>query len=1466
MVAGSSVMPGFAQEAFYVSDSSESSVEQITESITMALEEAAETSSMTALETASEITSAEQTPDAASAETEPAATSAETEPAATSAETEPAATSAETAPAATSAETAPAATSAETAPAATSAETAPVTTSAETVPEETPATTAETTSAETASSSEAETEAAPFVSTMTSASVWAGGDEEASQMSMYAPVMLALEDEEVTDKQVSANQLVATMLSKLGCGYSQPNRYAEYYYDCSSLVQRSMKELGITQNVPQTTYDWDLHCRDMEVGDSIYFSGEGGILAYKLTARNTTILENPEAFVIPGTITIYIEPGRSSGHAAVSLGSFPRVTNGLDPAKEGVAIVNATKNSVIELLAANYGVSLDLLNGSNRFSGNPNVWLDSNHIGEDIQIGVNKFSGSYNPIYRVEALNTSVGVCVNNLTTGTHGYNVRYVLTPTTLPAAPSIVETNVTEVTADGYRVEVVFDAPAGIRQVQMPTWTKTNEQDDIIWHEAEINGTRASYYVSVAEHNNEIDTYFTHVYVTDSAGREVVKELAVKLYQDEETPSEEPSTEAPSEEPSTEAPSVEPSTEAPSEEPSTEAPSEEPSTEPSEEETTAPSEEEEKLAIKSIAVSDESTKGYRVTVTFTAPAGVKEVEMPSWSKANGQDDLIWHKAQVSGNTATFFVPVATHNNEKGEYITHVYVRDKAGQFALEGVEATVPSTDEPMVPPVTSLLEIKSVSASNVSSDGYEVTVEFSAPAGVKEVVMPTWTKNEGQDDLIWHKADVSGNKATFYVPTSAHTYASGTYITHVYVRDLAGKEVLEGIEVSVPEKMNDEVIGFGDIETSEVTAAGFKITIPFLASHGVSSIKVPVWTEKDGQDDLVWHETQINGNIATAYIPTSAHKNELGNYVIHIYMYGNKGTTKFFDFTIEVKGDTVYPDDELAIHDVTISNASNDGYQVTAAFSAPAGVKEVLMPTWTKKNGQDDVVWHKATVSGNTATFYVSAADHNNEKGEYITHVYVYDNNGNKVLKEVTCNTANYVSIGGDFYMRSAGPAYITSQGYFVHVEMYAKYGIREILYPTWTEKDGQDDLIWYRGEMTEKKDNIYFASLYVPTADHNRETGTYYTHLYITDNTGKQQYRDFTITVPESEGTTTPSDPSDASLLEILSMTTSEVTASGYRVTVTFDSRASVKEVEMPTWTTADGQDDLIWHKAQIEGNTATFYVPVSQHGDASGEYTTHVYVRDQSGNEVHDGFTVDVPAAQQTAPSTPSTPSVPSGTGDPVIHSVKYSELSVSGYRVTVEFSAPAGVKEVEMPTWTRANEQDDLVWHKATVSGNTATFYVPISSHRNESGLYLTHVYVRDNNGKSALDFVEVTVPSGSGSTTTIPSVPSGISPKPQTDGNVAITSIVTKDSSANGYWVIATFNGIVNEVRMPSWSLANEKDDLIWHQATVNGNTAYCYIPAAEHGYQTGFYQTHVYVYGVNGQLEIKNIYAKVQ
>lgn len=70
-------------------------------------------------------------------------------------------------------------------------------------------------------------------------------------------------------------------MSKVGCRYSQDKRYQEGYYDCSSLVQRLYKEVGI--DLPATAAEQGKYCfknamlinkKDLNLGDLIFYSYE----------------------------------------------------------------------------------------------------------------------------------------------------------------------------------------------------------------------------------------------------------------------------------------------------------------------------------------------------------------------------------------------------------------------------------------------------------------------------------------------------------------------------------------------------------------------------------------------------------------------------------------------------------------------------------------------------------------------------------------------------------------------------------------------------------------------------------------------------------------------------------------------------------------------------------------------------------------------------------------------------------------------------------------------------------------------------------------------------------------------------------------------------------------------------------------------------------------------------------------
>ncbi len=106
---------------------------------------------------------------------------------------------------------------------------------------------------------------------------------------------------------------------------------------------------------------------------------------------------------------------------------------------------------------------------------------------------------------------------------------------------------------------------------------------------------------------------------------------------------------------------------------------------------------------------------------------------------------------------------------------------------------------------------------------------------------------------------------------------------------------------------------------------------------------------------------------------------------------------------------------------INSAEIVSVTGSGYTVRCKASDNGHIQRVSFPTWTTANWQDDLVdnWKDNTAvyspdSNGYYTFKVNISDHNNESGEYNTHVYVYDSVGNKVLKTLTCEVYPLTSI--------------------------------------------------------------------------------------------------------------------------------------------------------------------------------------------------------------------------------------------------------------------------------------------------------------------------------------------------------------------------------------------------------------------------------------------------------------------
>lgn len=225
------------------------------------------------------------------------------------------------------------------------------------------------------------------------------------------------------------------------------------------------------------------------------------------------------------------------------------------------------------------------------------------------------------------------------------------------------------------------------------------------------------------------------------------------------------------------------------------------------------------------------------------------------------------------------------------------------------EGVESQNPKAD-------------LAITGLNNATSSYDLVISnLVAPRGFKEVLVPTWSEKNGQDDIIWYKAAKQANgdyKVT--VRSSNHKGDSGLYNSHVYLVDNDGKYIgLGGKQVTLDITKTQGTLTIANNDKNRGT---FDVLITNLTNpSGISGVLIPVWSEQNGQDDLVWHNaTKQDDGSYKVTISASQHKWNSGKYIVHGYIVDASGKNIGFGAT---SADVVAPK--------KIGSASRGNYDV-------------------------------------------------------------------------------------------------------------------------------------------------------------------------------------------------------------------------------------------------------------------------------------------------------------------------------------------------------------------------------------------------------------------------------------------------------------------------------------------------------------------------------------------------------
>ena len=469
---------------------------------------------------------------------------------------------------------------------------------------------------------------------------------------------------------------------------------------------------------------------------------------------------------------------------------------------------------------------------------------------------------------------------------------------------------------------------APNGVKEVLVPSWSLEHGQDDLIWHKATKQGD-GSYRVTIkaSEHKGNKGNYRADAYVVDNSNnRHYIAEKVVAV--DYARPS----------------------------------------------------------GVLSIENNDTAAGTFDAVVrNIVAPNGVKEILVPSWSLAGGQDDLIWHKATLqSDGSYRVTIKATDHKNSTGKYRADAYLVDDSNTpfYLTEKVVEVIQTR------PTASLI----IENNNAELGTFDAVVRnISAPNGIKEVLVPSWSLVNGQDDIIWHKATrQSDGSYRVTIKSDEHKNSLGNYRADLYIVDNTNQR--HYITETVVDVKHNKPIGTISIVNNNKDTGTFDVIIKDVYSpKGVRTVKVPTWSDKDGQDDIRWYEAtrQANGDYKVS-VKASDHKNSTGKYFVHLYYIQNDGSLIGVGGTsTEVEFRNAKTKTQTGIKNV---NSGAGTYTVTVD-QAPQGrrIKNIRVAAWSQAH-QENLFWYSTAPSGMHTEVQVSAANHQYQSGNYTTHVYV------------------------------------------------------------------------------------------------------------------------------------------------------------------------------------------------------------------------------------------------------------------------------------------------------------------------------------------------------------------------------------------------------------------------------------------------------------------------------------------
>ncbi len=577
-----------------------------------------------------------------------------------------------------------------------------------------------------------------------------------------------------------------------------------------------------------------------------------------------------------------------------------------------------------------------------------------------------------------------------------------------------------------------------------------------------------------------------------------------------------------------------------------------------------------------------------------------------------------------------------------------------------------------------LSTLEDAVTLAALDRASGSFTVKIDRAAAVYGGPVVLPVWCAKD-QSDIVWYTAKEEADGWTVTGNIAKHQFHSGLYYADAYQNSDSGMRYLGGttFEMQMPESGVTAQVNENQSAVSVYVRPG---------GYGDSlAVSFALWSDADGQDDLIWYTPQKTGELVySANVRLADHKG-YGKYYADAYGRNAAGQMIYL-------GGATFEITKASAGKVTVSDVdpATGNFTVTIPqVKAPSGLQYITVPVWSKKD-QSDLHWYMAEKSGDVYVARCSLSNHGYHTGTYLIDVYVANESGRmeciaSVRKEVKAGYSDFSAQDDErdettWHIRLSD---LTTFGQEVTVQ-----------FPIWSEAGGQDDLKWYSADFKNGSYQVDFDLINHMTA------GKYFVDAYAKLKDGTMLYiGGITFNVAEVPREKT----------RILNI---DQNAGTFDIEVTVLRKADEYQgVVIPTWSQND-QSDIVWYTPKRQTNsTWLVHADIVNHDTNVGVYKADAYIRENDGSLSYLGG---------------------AKAGIALVNYVVTNQISECLIRITIYGPQAGGLPAnyVSFPTWSEAGGQDDIVWHTGVPDEEDGSFTATIyRSEHSSDGVYVTDIY-----------------------------------------------------------------------------------------------------------------------------------------